>query len=99
MQTPRPWNLKWLETGQGTVLGPDGRSICAASTGGARPKEERHDNLALIVNAVNSHDQLVKALEDTRTYLDQVNYETASVPLEVLAVITNALALARGVKG
>ena len=73
--TPGPWRLEdWVDAGNGArVMAADGGPVCrvdgatawagVAGTG-VRTSRERDANAAFIVQACNSHDELLEALEE-----------------------------------
>jgi hypothetical protein len=83
MSTPRPWNWIWVSApasggGHLYLIDPDQRKI-AALWGGA---DEKADNAALIVRAVNAHDDLLLAAKEAAVVLAEAAKAAGADPMK-----------------
>jgi hypothetical protein len=78
--TPRPWRRVEpvaLDYGATLIYDSENKSLIAQMCGGGRVRAidavEERANAALIVRAVNLHDELVAALRRSQVYLDRID--------------------------
>jgi hypothetical protein len=99
-QTPTPWQVKDCENSNYTIeiVGTDNRGneelVCRPSG-----RKIRDANAAFIVRAVNSHNTLVKALQDARAFMADRMHQDGNCGVAILIKAADAaLALAKGAK-